>query len=182
MCKRSESLCRIQTFYLRSEFEPFSVNDIALLIRLAPSKYCPFQPGSVQILPPSAGLRPNIAPFSRAPSKYCPLQPGSAQILPPSAGRDKFVFDCFSLPSPVIPKYGSLHSPLTNDPLLSGTTPRTKTIRYDQATHTLYFSLVSWIRIQIESVFRNLVDTDPYSKYGSGSIQVINRMNYGQKV
>ena len=151
MCKRSESLCRIQTFYLRSEFEPFSVNDIALLIRLAPSKYCPFQPGS-------------------------------DQILPPSAGRDKFVFDCFSLPSPVIPKYGSLHSPLTNDPLLSGTTPRTKTIRYDQATHTLYFSLVSWIRSQIDSVFRNLVDTDPYSKYGSGSIQVINRMNYGQKV
>jgi len=36
-----------------------------------------------------------------------------------------------SYPSPVQPKYGSVHSPLTNDPLLSGSTPRNKMLRKD---------------------------------------------------
>lgn len=37
-----------------------------------------------------------------------------------------------TFPSPVPIKYNPLHSPLTNDPLLSGSTPRTKSMRLDQ--------------------------------------------------
>jgi hypothetical protein len=37
-----------------------------------------------------------------------------------------------SYPSPTAARYGTVHSPLANDPLLSGSTPRTKSIRLDQ--------------------------------------------------
>merc|ERR1711962_134358 len=46
--------------------------------------------------------------------------------------RIKLVPSSSNYMSPVAARYGSVHSPLTNDPLLSGSTPRTKSLRMDQ--------------------------------------------------
>ena len=107
----------------------------------APSKYCPLQPGSVQILPPSAGLRPNIAPFSRQ-RQICfwlfqsSLSCDSEVWQPPLTAHQR-------------PPAQRHHAPHQDHPIWSGN------------THALFLSCVvdpdpNWIRIQELSGYRSV--------------------------
>jgi len=68
---------------------------------------------------------PDTEVLSVEPPDSIPLSSYLNKRVKPSTGHSSF-------PSPNPVRYGSVHSPLTNDPLLSGSTPRTKTLRMDQ--------------------------------------------------